>query len=70
MLEVMQSVPVQSGALAGTVAQGVLAPAAMATYLRRTGGDAAACFAQAMYDDAAWANESWGAYWAEIVRLV
>ena len=70
MLQVMRSVTVQPAALAGTQSGGVLSPAAMATYLRRTGGDAAPCFAQAMYDEAAWANEAWGAYWAEIVRLV
>ncbi len=43
---------------------------AMAKYLRRTSGSAARCFAQAMHDDSAWANERWGAYWADVVRLV
>ncbi len=45
-------------------------PAAMARYLRRTSGDAAFCFAQAMHEDAAWANEEWGSYWADVMRLV
>lgn len=45
-------------------------PAAMARYLRRTNGDAALCFARAMHEDAAWANEEWGSYWAAVVRLV
>ncbi|WP_158743346.1 hypothetical protein [Acidisphaera sp. L21] len=45
-------------------------PAAMARYLRRTSGDAAFCFARAMHEDAAWANADWGAYWADVMRLV
>ena len=45
-------------------------PAAMARHLRRTEPEAARCFAQAMHDDAAWANEAWGAFWADVVRLV
>ncbi len=47
-----------------------LSPAAMASHLRRTNPDEALCFARAMYDDAAWANESWGQYWADVMRLV
>ncbi len=42
----------------------------MARYLRRTSGDAAFCFARAMHEDAAWANEEWGSYWADVMRLV
>ena len=45
-------------------------PAAMALYLRRTNGDAALCFARAMYAESAWANEEWGSYWADVIRLV
>ena len=45
-------------------------PAAMARYLRRTSGDAAFCFAQAMHEDCAWANAEWGAYWADVMRQV
>ena len=45
-------------------------PAAMASYLRRTSGDAAFCFARAMHEDSAWANPEWGAYWADVMRLV
>lgn len=45
-------------------------PAAMARYLRRTSGDAALCFARAMHEDSAWANEAWGSYWADVIRLV
>ena len=49
---------------------GVLSPEGMARHLRRTGGDAALCFALAIYEDAAWANEAWRAFWADVVRLV
>ena len=45
-------------------------PQAMAGHLRRTSGTAALCFAQAMHDGSAWANEAWGAYWADVIRLV
>ena len=45
-------------------------PAAMAQYLRQTSGDAALCFARAMHEDSAWANEAWGSYWADVIRLV
>lgn len=45
-------------------------PQVMARHLRRTSGQAALCFAQAMHEDAAWANEGWGAYWADVMRLV
>ena len=47
-----------------------LSPAAMARHLRRSGGEAALCFARSIYEDAAWANEEWGAYWAAVIRLV
>ena len=52
------------------VAEPPFSPAAMARYLRRTTGAAALCFAQAIYEDSAWANDDWGAYWADVVRLV
>ena len=45
-------------------------PAAMARYLRQTSGDAALCFARAMHEESAWANEDWGSYWADVIRLV
>jgi hypothetical protein len=45
-------------------------PQAMAQYLRRTSGSAAHCFARAMHEDSAWANETWGDYWADVMRLV
>ena len=45
-------------------------PFAMAQHLRRTSGDHALCFAQAIYKDAAWANDDWGAYWADVISLV
>jgi hypothetical protein len=45
-------------------------PQAMAHYLRRTSGSAAFCFARAMHEDSAWANENWGEYWADVMRLV
>ena len=41
-----------------------------AHYLRRVDPSAARCFAEAMYEGAAWANEAWGAYWAAVVCLV
>ncbi len=47
-----------------------LTPAAMARYLRRTRGETALCFAQAIHAESAWANETWGAYWAAVVRMV
>ncbi len=47
-----------------------LTPLAMAWHLRRTGGDAAFCFAQAMHEGSAWANAGWGDYWADVMRLV
>lgn len=47
-----------------------LSPSGMAVYLRRVSGSAAYCFARTMHEDAAWANESWGAYWADVMRLV
>ncbi len=45
-------------------------PHAMAQYLRRTSGSAAHCFARAMHEDSAWANQDWGDYWADVMRLV
>ncbi len=48
----------------------VLSPAAMAQHLRRTSGSAALCFAQAMHEGSAWANEAWGAYWADVIKAV
>ena len=47
-----------------------LGPAAMARYLRRVNGDAALCFARDLHEKAAWANESWGEYWAAVIRMV
>jgi len=45
-------------------------PADMARYLRRTDPARARCFALAMHEDVAWANDDWGAFWADVVRLV
>ena len=71
MLQVAQSQVAETTARAVlALDESSLSPAAMARYLRRTNGDAALCFAQAIYEDAAWANEAWGAYWADVVRLV
>ena len=47
-----------------------LSPAAMASHLRRSNPLEARCFAKAMHEDAAWANEAWGQFWADVVRLV
>ena len=47
-----------------------LSPAAMAGHLRRTNPVNARCFALAMHEDAAWANEDWGRFWADVLRLV
>jgi len=47
-----------------------LSPAVMAQYLREMNPTGARCFALEMHERVAWANESWGAYWAEIARLV
>ena len=47
-----------------------LSPLAMALHLRAAGGDAAFRFARAMHEGSAWANEDWGRYWADVMRLV
>jgi hypothetical protein len=47
-----------------------LSAAAMARYLRETSAASARCFALEMQERAAWANESWGDYWADVARLV
>ncbi len=47
-----------------------LSAAAMARYLCQVDPASAQCFAEAMYEGAAWANEDWGAYWADVVRLI
>lgn len=49
---------------------GSLSPAAMAGYLRRSDPLRARCFAEAMHEGAAWANEAWGRFWADVVQLV
>lgn len=69
----MQTIQSQPSAVSATVKlppSGTLSPAGMALHLRRSGGDAALCFAQAIYDDSAWANETWAAFWADVIRLV
>ena len=50
--------------------QDALSPAVMAQYLRETNPDSARCFAREMHDRVAWANEAWGAYWADVAELV
>ena len=55
-------------ALAGLPAS--MAAAEMAQHLRRVSGADALCFAQAMHEGSAWANEAWGEFWAEVVRQV
>ena len=47
-----------------------LSPADMARRLRQTYSEDARCFAAAIHEDSAWANERWAAYWADVVRLV
>ncbi len=47
-----------------------LSPLAMALHLRAAEGDAAFCFARVMHEGSAWANEDWGRYWADVMRLV
>ena len=58
------------GPAALPLASGILSRAAMAGHLRRADPVSARCFAEAMYEGSAWANESWGAYWADVIRLV
>ena len=70
MLQVIQSNRAETNAVVALAEESPLSPAAMARYLRRTNGEAALCFAEAIYEDAAWANEDWGAYWADVVRMV
>ena len=69
-MQTIQSQPCAAPATLNLPPSGTLSPAGMALHLRRSGGDAALCFAQAIYDDSAWANESWAAFWAEIIRLI
>ena len=72
-MQVSQHQPTPSGVLAPSVLLSddpASSPAAMARYLRRTNGDAAFCFAQAIHAGAAWANEDWASYWADVMRLV
>ena len=45
-------------------------PAAMARHLRKAHPSQARRFALAMHEAAAWANEAWGQFWADVVRLV
>jgi hypothetical protein len=47
-----------------------LSPAAMAQHLRETAPRTARRFARAMHDRVAWANESWGEFWADVERLI
>ncbi len=66
----MQQDAVRSVAVAPVCTHGAFSPAAMASHLRATEPEAAVCFAQAMYGASAWANESWGKFWADVIRLV
>ena len=72
----MQAVSQSDGGVIGfsvdrpAAGRNTLSPAAMAHYLRRVDPLSALCFAEAMYEGAAWANEAGGAYWAAVVRLV
>ena len=52
------------------LADQALSPAAMASHLRRVSGAAALCFARVMHEESAWANDSWGRYWAEVMQRV
>jgi hypothetical protein len=47
-----------------------LSAADMARHLRQTDPKRARCFALAMHEGVAWANDDWGAFWADVVRLV
>jgi hypothetical protein len=47
-----------------------LSPADMARRLVQAHAANAKCFALAMYERSAWANDHWAAYWAEIIDLV
>ena len=49
---------------------GGLSAAVMAHYLRETNAGNARCFALQMQVQTAWANESWGDYWADVARMV
>lgn len=49
---------------------GNLSPTSMARYLRETNPFNAHCFALQMQEQSAWANDSWGAYWGDVARLV
>ncbi len=62
--------PVQMRQVAPTAASTALSPAEMARHLRLANPERARCFALAMHEGVAWANEEWGAFWADVVRLV
>lgn len=67
----MQTAQHQPVPAAMPIQPGVLAPASMAAYLRRNGSTATAlCFARAMHEGSAWANEGWGRFWAEVMAEV
>jgi hypothetical protein len=47
-----------------------MSAADMARHLRRSSGSSALCFALAMYENVAWANEGWAAFWADVISEV
>ena len=57
-------------AIPAVVLPGTMSPADMACHLRRSSGTAALCFALAMYENVAWANEGWAAFWADVISQV
>ena len=69
-MQAVQQQPTQVAPPVAALLDGALSPSAMALHLRRTSGSAALCFAKAMHEGAAWANESWGAYWADVIKAV
>ena len=69
-MQAVQQQPIPASPPAAALLDGVLSPAAMAQHLRRAAGSAALCFAQAMHEGAAWANDAWGDYWADVIKAV
>ncbi len=69
-MQAVQQKLAEIGKEVAPISWGSLSPAAMAKHLHRSTGVDAPCFARAMQEYAAWANESWGMFWAEVVQEI
>ncbi len=69
-MQTAQFPPMAARPVTAVADRSALSPLAMALHLRAAEGGAAFCFARAMHEGSAWANEDWGDYWADVMRLV